>query len=870
MSQIRKLLNRREFIQNSGLLGAGAAAQANANLAKSLLGVGDAAVPAPPGLDPRTFLPPGLQSGLSLPNGDFVVSNGSRAYAVPGYLWPNVDTPKSDKDLIVKLLQEARDAIPKMPAGGVSQYNTLTKDWHRIVMDENRNWRALKSGESMPTGMPTLSHGWQHPDMDEFTPDAYDDFGPKDYIRRIDSGTDEAIADFERHWREENLSQLRFDRSKAREAGDPKADQVHREAIHDLGLGGTARFDQPAVMQDTGEPTGLMGLPGSSQTNSHQTSANIRRMLGVGAAVTAAGGAAAQARDLQQEAGQNTVHQQSEPEFSQTGMAGDYLNHEPPTGAISGVSLREYLAPEDKERDYSPRGMYARSVLNAMSQPVIQNPSSGEYLSMSEYVKQRVRADAMQKLGDTPMTDEVSQRVWAAIEERASMAADNVGGVLAGTLRTNNQYTKDLAAQVRSEVTRHAPGGDKALLGHRTQSEENTAQQEYGSGSKHMLTADGQRNHQALAISELLNAQDTNYAPDTGLSHTARLIGSVVAPAYSMFTSPGGGGAHGWHLPRTTGEVLDEDALFRKPDGRLEYAANLYTRSRDQSSASVYTPEGRPKYGPYNMQGIDGVVAATQENQTYPMAFGYQNTTVPVSEVASNIAAPGYMNNVQALRAATKRTTPVIPDGVDPKKVQQLSQQLSGATDKLHDWPSAYYGPKKADLVNSVLGGKEMPRSYFSPAEQVLFDLPAELFDPANLVGSAIAPPLAAVRGGMGAASLGIRSMLKAGAVAGARSVPRAAVTVGDDLFQEGATSAGLLATAGDLGNAFIPKKTNSLMDDINPNTPGFDQKLERNAIDQRMRQQDAAEQYAKMTGTYVPPKPKNPMSLPPTNWLQP
>ena len=583
--------------------------------------------------------------------------------------------------------------------------------------------------------------------------------------------------------------------------------------------------------------------------------------------------ATAQARDLQQEAGQNTVHQQQEPEFNQSGDVGDYIGNEPPTGAISGESLRQYLAPEDKERDYSPRGMYARSILNAMSQPVIQNPSSGEYLSMSEYVKQRVRADAMQKLGDIQMTDEVRERVQAAIEERASMAADNVGGVLAGTLRTNNQYTKDLAAQVRSEVQRHAPGGDKALLGHRTQSEENTAQQEYGSESKHMLTADGQRNHQALAISELLNAQDTNYAPDTGLSHTARLIGSVVAPAYNMFTSPGGGGEHGFHLPRTTGEILDEDALFRKPDGRLEYAANLYARSRDQSSASVYTPEGRPKYEKYNMQGITGVAEATQENTAYPLAGWYQGSlgAASLGELASNMAAPGYRNNVAALRAATKRTTPVIPDGVAPEKVQQLSRQLGGATDKLQGWTSAYAGPKFADAANAVLGGKEVPRTYLSKAAEIATELPAEILgDPLNLIGTAMYPPLAAMRGGMGAATSGIRSMLGAGAVAGARSIPKAAVTVRDDLFQEAGTSAGLLSTAGNLGQAFLPQKTNSLMGDINPNTPGFDQQLERNSIEQRMLQQDAAEQYAKMTGTYVPPKPKKPMSLPPTNWLQP
>ena len=340
-----------------------------------------------------------------------------------------------------------------------------------------------------------------------------------------------------------------------------------------------------------------------------------------------------------------------------------------------------------------------------------------------------------------------------------------------------------------------------------------------------------------------------------------------------MFTSPGGGGEHGFHLPRTTGEILDEDALFRKPDGRLEYAANLYARSRDQSSASVYTPEGRPKYEKYNMQGITGVAEATQENTAYPLAGWYQGSlgAASLGELASNMAAPGYRNNVAALRAATKRTTPVIPDGVAPEKVQQLSRQLGGATDKLQGWTSAYAGPKFADAANAVLGGKEVPRTYLSKAAEIATELPAEILgDPLNLIGTAMYPPLAAMRGGMGAATSGIRSMLGAGAVAGARSIPKAAVTVRDDLFQEAGTSAGLLSTAGNLGQAFLPQKTNSLMGDINPNTPGFDQQLERNSIEQRMLQQDAAEQYAKMTGTYVPPKPKKPMSLPPTNWLQP
>ena len=317
MAKPSQKLHRRDFFKQSGALAAGAAlaaAQNKANLAAQMLGMD---VPAAvPSLDPRTFLPKALNKGFTLPDGSYVLSNGKLPYLRYSDA-STADLSKSQKDLLVKLLEEARDSMPKAPADVVSQYNTLTKNWHQFVTDRanavkipggtETPFHALKAGESIPAGsydstyFDSNTNSNQHTFPEEF---AESDFyngslstppsrlGNKD-VRKLNQSKglsqDEwidppstQIEGLEREWSQTHRSIADMQRAKAKEAGDPKADQAHREAIHDLGLGGTARFDQPDVMQDTGEPTGLMGLPGSSQTNSRQNSDLARKLFALG------------------------------------------------------------------------------------------------------------------------------------------------------------------------------------------------------------------------------------------------------------------------------------------------------------------------------------------------------------------------------------------------------------------------------------------------------------------------------------------------------------------------------------------------------------------------------------------------------------
>ena len=317
MAKPSQKLHRRDFFKQSGALAAGAAlaaAQNKANLAAQMLGMDAPA--AWPSLDPRTFLPKALNKGFTLPDGSYVLSNGKLPYLRYSDA-STADLSKSQKDLLVKLLEEARDSMPKAPADVVSQYNTLTKNWHQFVTDHANEVKipggtstptyALKAGESVPAGsydsiyFDSNTNSNHHTFPEEFTEsDFYNGslstppsrLGNKN-VRQLNQSKgfeqDEwidppstQIEGFEREWSQTHRSIADMQRAKAKEAGDPKADQAHREAIHDLGLGGTARFDQPAVMQDTGEPTGLMGLPGSSQTNSRQNSDLARKLFALG------------------------------------------------------------------------------------------------------------------------------------------------------------------------------------------------------------------------------------------------------------------------------------------------------------------------------------------------------------------------------------------------------------------------------------------------------------------------------------------------------------------------------------------------------------------------------------------------------------
>ena len=1407
MTQIRKLLNRREFLQQSGLLGAGAAvtaAQAKADLAKSLLGMGDAAVPAAvPGLDPRSFLSPGLQKGFALPDGSSVISNGKLAYLQygPG---STASVSKSQKDLIVKLLQEARDSMPQMPTEGVSEYNTLTKNWHQRIRDHARAvtnprtgstmapYRALKAGEPIPAGaMQDTWNGYVPNDFPEFdkyngslsTPPTSRYFQGKDVPPNLVGHTERnQIEGFENDWSQTHRSIADMQRTKAKEAGDPNADEAHRKELYDLGLAGTGRSDQPpSVLQDTGEITGNVGLPGESSPDS---GARIRKLLALGgvtaagvglssqdaeaaqtgklirafhgspysfnkfdaskigtgsggavygrgwnfsnaerlaeawreqgsamrrtpeqdamqlwrvwaeelgdpergkqtaidliekevkessayelsdassdafmanriqrskdvlqhlhsidyrqplpkrsgttyeveiahpeqsllnydkpfstppgavaarllrdideksmpsstlrdietgayqgnggyldkaaenlrlfassgggealidagipglryqqplrnyqfgqlpaaqehttnylmfpgtedsiniirkyavpalvtaAAATAAGGATAQAqgssypvispeeagvdqyfqenpqvsgmawgggmngsdpesqrsivlnphsklspeqykgvernegirhqmsesnwssdfeitpeqqewsknlgayannpaalretiiarlasgdsvptptdeqkqiantfgdptafgnpmpegliergninlyrpsipnpeggdstvnsisvgfdgehvllptaddggiqtpeyaikkyqrtgrhlgkfstqkaadayggqlhreyergdykiasppeqespqqpkepvvgapliRQLQQEASQNAVHQQRPTENDYN--FDDHLNKLPPEGTVRGSGLKEFIANADEKNASSPQIDYAHAVNSAMREPVFPDGAS-----IGDRIRRQIYADMAGKQAQMPQDSANYAEEQQKIEAHAADVTDKVAGVLAGVHTTNDEGIKNIAANVRAQLKDLSPGGKDASLGHRTQSEADQAQKDYGANAIHTFTPDGARNHKALAISELLDAKDNSQSGFfRGIETAAKTVGGFTQPLWHLIKEGS--------LPRDTGGTWA--SLGKDP---LESAAQSWADYRGSDGTNAYDPAGKSYFNKYDPTTVRGLEATTQGNQVFPLAKFYQNVASPMYDIAQNVTMPNYYQDAKSLRAL-HTTTPIIPDGVDPKVAKGHLDTFDNAAEKLTGYNSAYHGRKFADFGNALAGPNTFKRTYLSPIANMALDLPPEIFgDALNLGVSAAFPPVAGVMSMLKAAPLGFKAAKGAGLYSLGRATLKAPFTFKDDLLVEGATAPAIMAGATGIEGLFTPEKTNALMGDADPNAPGYDERLNEAAIAERERLQGSAAAYGKLA-----PPPKKPQT---------
>ena len=1285
MTQIRKLLNRREFLQQSGLLGAGAAitaAQAKANLAKSLLGMGDAAVPAAlPGLDPRTFLPKALNEGFTLPDGSYVLSNGKLPYLRYSDA-STADLSKSQKDLLVKLLQEARDAMPKAPADVVSQYNTLTKNWHQFVTDHANEVKipggistpkyALKAGESVPAGhydstyfdSNTSTNGHTFPE--EFTEsDFYNGslstppsrLGNAD-VRKLNQikGFEEKewieppsnqIEGFEREWASTHRSIADMQRTKAKEAGDPEADQAHRKELYDLGLAGTGRNDQPpSALQDTGEITGNVGLPGESSPDSGarirkllaaggvtaagvglstqdakaaqngklirafhgsphpfqkfdsrkigtgegaqsfghglyfaenegvaqhykkllthdqrlnydqmqadlqaekvdaayalqkveieyynalastditgksrgsiqeefalklalakqdvnyahlqtllgppkpqghmyevdldvdpnalirgdvpfdlqhpdvkdalqelgyrrthgrgdrtglhsyfnvvnkakpaflrgaiqrnqdtveqlakdsvtsnlvsmgipgiefldggsrrrrygtsnyvmfpgtEDSINIIRKYAVPALVTAAaGGAAAQAqgstgdptafgeplpegliergninlyrpsipnpeggdstvysasfnfggeevllpladegrilteeqaikeyqrtgkhlgkfsttkaadayagqlhdeyergdykipsppeqespqqpsepvvgapliRYLQQEASQNAVHQQRPTENDYN--LDDHLNKPTPEGTISGTGLKEFIANANEKNASSPQIDYAHAVDSAMREPVYEDGAS-----IGDRVRRQIYADMAGKQAQMPHDSANYAEEQQKIEAHAADVTNKVAGILAGTLRTNDEGLKSIANNIRAQLKDLSPGGKNASLGHRTQSEANQAQKEYGANAIHTFTPEGAKNHKALAISNLLDAKDNSQSGFLrGIETAAKTVGGFTQPLWHLVKEGS--------LPRDTGGTWG--SLGKDP---LESAAQRWADYKGSDGTKAYDEAGKPYFNEYDPTTAIGLGETMQGNQAFPLARFYQNVASPMYDVAQNLTMPNYYQDAKSLRAL-HTTTPIIPDGVDPKAVKGHLDTFDNATKKLVGYNSANLGRKFADFGNALVGPNTFKRSYLSPIANMALDLPPEIFgDPLNLAVSAAIPPVAGVMSMIKAAPLGFKAAKAAGLNSLGRATLKSPFMIKDDLLGEAATGPAIMAGATGIEGLFTPEKTNALMGDADPNAPGYDERLNEAAIAERERLQGSAAAYGKLV-----PLPKKPQT---------
>ena len=560
-------------------------------------------------------------------------------------------------------------------------------------------------------------------------------------------------------------------------------------------------------------------------------------------------------RQAWQEASQNTVHSGAGQE-PQRGSVRDFLPERPRTRR-EGLTLSEHLEQLPTENAHildglSPVDRYAQAVNDSLDQPVISIDS----------MVGTVGSDAA-ALSEKYPGGFLTPRQY--MEERGlGLDSDDVGGVLAGTLRTNDENIRGMAEEVRAIVQANSPEGQFAKLGGRPDQEQQALEAQYGSDARFFLTPEGEQNHKALRVAELWRATGEDYIPASGMSQALRAVGGVTGPLWNIAT-----GRPNEHI----GQPWDEAATVASPDGKYRYAVDMYGRANLDANrfpsghASVFTPSGLPRYTKYD--GVEGFNQFASRNQDFAPAYVKQYATQTVADIGNRLGNwlaggdPNYANNASEIRTAYNRTVPRVPDGMAPADVQAIGSDLRQADDERSGYNSALLGPAVADAYNATIGNafnSPMQRTYLSPAANTLVGLPEEMVtDFGNIATNFAAGP---ILGGLysAATSLPRQAAMQAAKAGGQhmiRSLIAAPTRFADDTIGEAAEDVPThKALGGSVSSYLQPERDNMLMGDENPNASGYWQKFEDKDVESRTRAFDAAARWGAL-------KNRSPISSP-------
>ena len=465
----------------------------------------------------------------------------------------------------------------------------------------------------------------------------------------------------------------------------------------------------------------------------------------------------------------------------------------------------------------------------------------------------------------------VRERINAGIESQIDRAA----GSLAGTLKGRSPASM-IGAEVKQLVAMHTPGQQFAPFAARTDTEESQVQQERGD-ARFRLTDEGSQNYKAQRLADLWSASSEGYAPGSTSSQFMRAVGGVVAPAYNRLSAMMREGLVDGFMDqsvnRNQGDYYDEMRLISEPDGKFAYASEMYWRGagdNENQSKDIYTPEGRAKFVNADPTNPVGLVNATTENESYPLSQAYQflgqfarpqEAAVAFGDALGINSGTGEQPSFEAerdLRNRYARTTPVVPDGVDPETLRRLGGNYVDADNALQDWRSATYGPAWADAYNAtpfanVFGKAE--RTYLSPAGDMIAGVPEELVrDPINAavnIGSLATGGVSGMVGGAfkGAAESGIRSLAGGGLKGFGRGLTkRLSQFPGrflDDAVEEGVEGTAVIGPImSGVSDFFTPMSQNELMPGVDANDPDYWKKYNENATDAMYRRKKAAEEW--------------------------
>lgn len=537
-----------------------------------------------------------------------------------------------------------------------------------------------------------------------------------------------------------------------------------------------------------------------------------------------------------------------------------------------GDGLGEFLSKQGDGAVMSPRHSYAAAVSDSLDRPVISTAYAAEklgdeslaerypngYLSTRQFLGERagrVERDFVNRIreyGREPTPEELN--MVRGLKAGAMEAAEDAEGIIAGTLTKAPRYPNVLAGEVREAVAAHAPGGKYAKFAGRTASERKELESQYGAGeARYMLTQDGRQNHEAQRLLDLWSATGENYLPASGMAQAQRAIGGLVAPAYSAIVG---------NSNRLMGEQWDDMAKLSRPDGKYEYAAEMYRRGNDDAGdpASVYTAEGRPKYVSADMTSPQGLANAMALNTSYPLASWNQAVTMrgkQIPTVIGNALGGGDANfaeNITGLRQSYNQFAPTVPDGADPQEYDRIGKLAQSADERMSGYNAAQLGPAVADGYNATAGKAfgNINRFYLPPVAEDLMELPVEaVTDAPNMAMNAAFPGASAAVGAAKKAATG--SVKAVAARAGGdliRSLAKVPSRMGDDLFEESTTGMGInSAVSGNPFSYFYPPKDNKMMGNEDPNAPGYDKKLDAASVQARQDQMDAARSYGEMIG---------------------
>lgn len=515
-----------------------------------------------------------------------------------------------------------------------------------------------------------------------------------------------------------------------------------------------------------------------------------------------------------------------------------------------GLTLSEHLEQLPTENAHildalSPQDRYAQAVNNSLDRPVISIESASAMLGIGA-----------EELSSRHASGFLSPRQY--MEERGiGSLADDVGGFLAGTLRTNNPEISGIADEVRSVVQSNAPEGEFAKLGGRPQKEQESLEAKHGSDARFFLTPEGERSHDALRVAELWRATDENYLPASGMAQAMRAIGGVTAPIYNLVTGRGN---------KNIGQPWDEMATVASPGGKFRYAVDMYDRASPDKNrfpsghASVFAPDGRPRYTKFD--GVEGFGQFTSRNQDFPMAAAKQYLTQRVGDWGNTIgnamvgADANYWQNADEIRQSHNRTVPRVPEGMTANDVKEIGGGLRQADDEKTGWFSAYVGPLLSDAYNSTAGrltNSPAPRTYLSGAANTAISLPIEMLtDVDNLAINFGLGPIAggAFRAAKTAAAAPLKSAATSGAKHMIRSLVKAPSKTLDDIGGEMAEDVPQQAALdGNVSSYFEPERHNMLTGGIDPDREDYWKEFQKADIGSRERAFDATTRWGKLRG---------------------